>query len=248
MKYMGSKARVSKFILPIMLKKRKPNQAYIEPFVGGGNIIDKVSGVRIGSDNNKYLIAMWQALQSGWEPPSFISKEFYSKCRDKYNNDTADKNEYHIIGYVGFNGSYGGRFYDGGYAGITTTKHNKERNYPLEAYRNVKAQIKNIKDVSFFNSCYKDLYIPPLSIIYCDIPYKDSKEYKSAKNFNHEEFCEWVRKKHKEGHTVYVSEYSMPDDFKCVWQKEVSSSLRANGIVKGDKKSVEKLFIYKGIS
>lgn len=36
MKYMGSKNRIAKEILPIILRDRKPNQWYVEPFVGGG--------------------------------------------------------------------------------------------------------------------------------------------------------------------------------------------------------------------
>jgi len=245
MKYMGSKARIAKHILPIMLKDRKEGQFWVEPFVGGANIIDKVDGNRIGSDNNAYLIRMWQELQKGWKPPEFIPRETYSKFRDMYNSKNADECFWGEIGYVGFNGSYGGRFYDGGYAGKTTTKHGKERNYPLEAYNNVISQIPKILDIEFNSHCYKDLPIPPNSIIYCDIPYKGTKEYKSAKDFCHDEFCDWCRKMVSRGHTVYVSEYDMPDDFQCVWEKEVSSSLRANGVISGDKKSIEKLFTYK---
>jgi len=37
MKYMGSKTRIAKYILPIMLKERKEGQVWVEPFVGGGN-------------------------------------------------------------------------------------------------------------------------------------------------------------------------------------------------------------------
>lgn len=50
MKYMGSKNRIAKYILPIILKDRKECQWYVEPFVGGCNTIDKVVGNRIGSD------------------------------------------------------------------------------------------------------------------------------------------------------------------------------------------------------
>ncbi len=35
MKYMGSKARFAKDILPIILKDRKPEQWYVEPFARG---------------------------------------------------------------------------------------------------------------------------------------------------------------------------------------------------------------------
>ena len=34
----------------------------------------------------------------------------------------------------------------------------------------------------------------------------------------------------------------MPSDFICIWEKEVKSSLSANGKIGGSKNSVEKLF------
>jgi len=55
MKYMGSKNRIAKEILLIMLKERG-QRTWVEPFVGGANMIDKVEGKRIGADINPYLI------------------------------------------------------------------------------------------------------------------------------------------------------------------------------------------------
>ena len=52
MKYMGSKRRIAKHILPIILKNRKENQVFYDLFVGGGNILDKVCGRRVANDNN----------------------------------------------------------------------------------------------------------------------------------------------------------------------------------------------------
>lgn len=46
MVYVGSKARYADEILEIVLKDRKPKQLYIEPFMGGGNVICKVTGPR----------------------------------------------------------------------------------------------------------------------------------------------------------------------------------------------------------
>jgi len=46
MKYTGSKRRVAKEILPIILKDRQLNQWYVEPFVGGGNLTS-VGGVNL---------------------------------------------------------------------------------------------------------------------------------------------------------------------------------------------------------
>lgn len=64
MKYVGSKARISRHILPIIQGAIDRNgiETYVEPFVGGGNLIDKVHcHNRIGYDNNEYLIGFWQA-------------------------------------------------------------------------------------------------------------------------------------------------------------------------------------------
>ena len=46
MKYMGSKARHAKELLPIILANRTEGQWYVEPFVGGANMIAKVEGLR----------------------------------------------------------------------------------------------------------------------------------------------------------------------------------------------------------
>lgn len=247
MKYMGSKVRIAKDILPIILKDRTPDQWYVEPFVGGANMIDKVEGNRIGSDSNHYLIAMWKKLQDGWTPPDFISRDVYDKCRKQYRGLEDNGYSEGGIGYVGFNGSYGGRFYDGGYAGKTLTKQGKERNYPKESFDNVMKQVPLVQDVHF--SCYdfNALPLPDKSIIYCDPPYEGTKEYLAAKasGFSSQSFWEWCRITVLQGHKVFVSEYKAPDDFVCVWEKEVKSSLSANGMIGGNKNSTEKLFVHE---
>lgn len=71
MKYVGSKNRISKYIAPIIQKCIDDNniKIYFEPFVGGANMIDKIKcEKRIGNDNNKYLIALLNVIQQGWNP------------------------------------------------------------------------------------------------------------------------------------------------------------------------------------
>ena len=238
MKYMGSKNRIAKHILPIILKDRKENQYYVEPFVGGANMIDKVDGNRIGADNNEYLIAMWQGLQENKSRPYSIEKELYSKARDFFNKSDYSSFDKFMIGWIGWMGSYNGRFFDGGYSGHLVGK----RDYITEQIKNTEAQISKIKDVQFVHSSYDKLEIPNNSIIYCDIPYKDTKQYSSSKNFNYDNFWNWVRKKSQEGHQVFVSEYNAPDDFECVWEMEVTNSMNTTKTYK----PVEKLFIYRG--
>ena len=81
MQYMGSKNRLSKELLPIILKDRKENQIYVEPFCGGCNMIDKVEGRRLANDFNEYLVELWRALQKGWIPPTTVTKEEYDDIR-----------------------------------------------------------------------------------------------------------------------------------------------------------------------
>jgi DNA adenine methylase len=236
MKYMGSKSRHAKEILPIILADRKQGQWYVEPFVGGANVIDKVDGNRLGADINPYVIAMLDALADGWLPPKDIDKPTYDKYRKMYY--AGDMSDAHLTGYIGVNGSYNGRFYDGGYAGVVTTKNGKTRNYPAEAQANVIKQAANICGVKFVCSSYLELKIPPKSIIYCDPPYAGTKEYRES-DISHDVFWQWCRNKASDGHTVFVSEYNAPYDFICVWEKTVNSSLTANT---GSKKATEKLF------
>lgn len=160
MKYMGSKNRIAKDILPIMLAGRKEGQFWVEPFTGGANMIDKVDGLKIGADKNKYIIEMWKGLQKDLERPRKISKEIYSEARTEYNNKTNIKFSDFMIGWIGWMGSFNGRFFDGGYSGT-----NNKRDYIDEQIRNTEKQIKNIKDVKFIHADYLDLKLPPNIII-----------------------------------------------------------------------------------
>jgi DNA adenine methylase len=236
MKYMGSKARFAKEILPITLTDRKPNQYYVEPFCGGCNIIDKVQGNRIGGDNNKYLIALWKGLQEGRELIMEISKELYNEARTEHNNKTNIKFDDFELGWIGFMGGFNGRFYGGGYSGI-----HGNRNYIAEQIKNTLKQKELIKKVEFYNCDYSELKIPKESIIYCDIPYQGTKEYDTKNKFNYILFWDWCRKKTNEGHKVYISEYNAPDDFECIWEKKVNVSIRPNKTLQ----QTEKLFVLR---
>ena len=238
MKYMGSKARHAKELLPIILANRKEGQWYVEPFVGGANMIDKVGGNRIGADINEYLIEMWKAVSSGWMPPELVTEEKYQKVRDNKDNDKP------LTSYVGFAMSFGGKWFGGYRRDIAGTKDDpelkafNESEQSRKSYESLLKQQKKLLGVDFRHSSYQDLDVPANSIIYCDPPYKDTTNYKDS--FDHEAFYEWCRQKHKEGHQVFVSEYNMPDDFICDWSKEVNNSLTKDT---GSKKGIEKLFV-----
>jgi DNA adenine methylase len=224
---MGSKNRIAKYILPIILKDRKEGQYYVEPFCGGCNLIDKVDGNRIGADTNKYLIALLLKLQEGWIPPS-ISKEEYLLIKDNKENYPD-----YLLGYVGFQLTFSSQWF-GSYRRDNTGL----RDYSKEAIKNIVAQTPNLKSIIFKESSYDELEIPPNSIIYCDPPYKDTAGYlDNVIDYPH--FYQWCRDRKAEGHTIFISEYTMPDDFICVWQKEQVSSLAKDT---GSKRAIEKLF------
>lgn len=237
MKYMGSKARLSKEIAPIInnIILKESISLYIEPFVGGCNMIENIKcDKKIGGDNNEYLIEMWKALQKGWEIPKEISKEEY--LRIKENKDGYPKE---LVSVVGFCSTYNAKWF-GGYAGIVKTKVGTYRNYYDEAIRNIQKQVPKIMDVNFRYGDYTQFTDIKNALIYCDIPYQGTTQYGSCKDFNHDYFWNWCRDMSK-NNIILISEYNAPNDFECIWTKEVTTTLDKNS----RKKDIEKLFIYK---
>ena len=238
MKYMGSKARIKKEILPLILKDRQPNQFFVDLMSGGMNLIDGVEGNRIANDLNFYLIEMWRKLLEGWIPDEFYEKEIHYSVKK-----TPEKYPAYLVGYVRFICSFGGDW-NGGFAGYyPESRRNKNGvlpSYQKEGKNGIIKQLEKLKGVIFFSKNYYEVKIPSNSIVYLDPPYKGTTGYFT--DFDHEFFYNFARKLKKDGHKVFISEYEMPSDFICVWQKEISSQLSANGKSGGNKKSIEKLF------
>jgi len=226
MKYMGSKRRIAKHILPIILKDRKQGQWYYEPFVGGANIIDKVDGNRIGTDNNWYLISLLTELQKGWQPPKELTEQEYKDIKNNKNDHAPE-----LVGYVGISCSFSAKWF-GGYR----RSHKEKRDYIDEAFRNCTKQ--NLKGIIFSHRPYDKVIFHPESIIYCDPPY--AKTTKDKSDFDHRRFWKWCREVSNFGHTVYISEYEAPSDFECVWEKEQTTTVNIDNY----KKATERLFVY----
>lgn len=82
MKYMGSKARIAKDILPIMLLAAEVQgvTTWVEPFIGGANMIDRVpdSFERIGYDLNPHTVAALIGIRDHVEAlPDNVSEDEY---------------------------------------------------------------------------------------------------------------------------------------------------------------------------
>lgn len=245
-KYMGSKSRIAKEIVPIIQSYIDNNTInnYYEPFVGGANVIDKIKcSNKYGSDLNKYLIALLQYVQSGGKLYDNVSREFYNEVKAAYKNNTNEFTDYEI-GNVGFLASFGGKFFDGGYAKPifekTKTGKTHYRDYYAEAVRNLMKQVSDIQDVKFKCCDYKEIKVSD-SVIYCDPPYANTTTYANATKFNYSEFWN-VMSKWSTNNIVLVSELIAPEDWVCIWEKKnIQRSLGDNN----KQRAVEKLFIHK---
>ena len=110
-----------------------------------------------------------------------------------------------------------------------------ERLEQLQRLDNISNKLINL------NQDYRNVEIKSNSVIYCDIPYKDTEGYERKTNkssFDYDSFYNWCEKKTE---PVFISEYTMPDNrFKCIMDIEKTSSYCATN---NNKKMVEKLFI-----
>jgi DNA adenine methylase len=227
MKYFGGKFRIASDIATYIKYYRKSGQQYIEPFVGGLNVAAKVKDrPMLLCDLHRPLIAMYKALQNGWMPPDEISEEEHLIAKSLPDNDP-------LKAFIGFGCSFG-CIYFGGYA-----KGKSNRNYALETKSMLLKQLPVIKNAEFIHCSY-DYLSPVGAIIYCDPPYSGTSKY-STGDFDTDKFWDTMRK-WSECNTVLISEYSAPDDFECIWNKEIKLSVRSK---KGCEPRVEKLFMRK---
>lgn len=178
---------------------------------------------------------MWKELQNGWLPPQSLTREEYISIK---NNKMLNPQ---LTGFVGFGNSFGGKWF-GGYVEYRSKKYD----YCLSAYNSVLRKLKNLKDVVFYNLDYKDVNIPEGSLVYCDIPYRNTTQYckEEVGVFNHNEFYQWV-KDNSDKYDIYISEYkeNVPNDFEIVWELESKQSLRNS---KNEKaKTTEVIIKYK---
>lgn len=248
-----------KEILPIIMKGTNDNTIFFDCFMGGANIISCIpSKYKIGIEINKYVWSLWDNIQKqGLEKlklpkNSFeLTKELYDDIKQSYLNNNGKYADY-IIGFVGSSCSYGGAWFNG-YARYNT---NKKEDHIQEAYNGLKKQVENFYalDKAIFgcfsyeklNTKHSDniTHIPSNAVLICDPPYFGTKQYES--DFNHLKFWDWVRKLSKEGIKVYVTEYSAPSDFKCIWKAYKKDGMGTTKHNHKQKEKIEKLFIYSG--
>lgn len=237
MQYMGSKNRLAKDLIPIIQSFiNEETKGYIEPFVGGANVIDKISHHnKIGCDINIHLIELLKHVQKNTKDiPDFILKEHYDEVKNN-----KDKYELWYQGLIGFC-SFGNKLW-GGYAKNSILDISGERTKSY--FSNLKKQSPNLKGINFLNISFINLPKEKIKncVIYCDPPYRDTTKYKTEE-FPYDEFYDWCREMSK-NNIILVSEYNMPEDFECIWEKEHKTMVDSNKKT-GDENNIriEKLF------
>ena len=110
-----------------------------------------------------------------------------------------------------------------------------ERIEHLERLERIQSLEYKNNNIEFYNQEYNNIYIKENSLLYCDIPYKNTADY--LIDFDYDKFYDWCNKQKE---LVIISEYNMPEDkFICIYQTELMSTLKTN------KKAIERLFIPK---
>lgn len=104
----------------------------------------------------------------------------------------------------------------------------------LESFERLK-RLEMSGNIEIFNTDYQNIEIPHDSVIYCDIPYRNTDGYRF--DFDYERFYGWAKRQDN----IYISEYNMPDDFRVVDSIEKTVNLSAVTTTK----SIEKLFTPK---
>lgn len=228
MQYVGSKSRHAKEIISVM-SSGSTLGAYVEPFVGGANMIDKVDArLRVGNDICPMVITLLSAVRDGWIPPESISEEEYAEA--KANQDGSARNA-----FIGFLCSFGSKWF-GGYA-----RSKDGKNYAAIGHRSLIKQSENLKGIVFSNLDYREVLIPRGATLYCDPPYKGVTGYSSGA-FDHDEFWEWCRRGAYSGDRLFVSEYQAPEDFVCVWSKKTTSNIDSRS---SNFDRIERLFVHE---
>ena len=242
MKYVGSKNRLAKELTPIIQSYiTDDTKGYLEPFVGGANMIDKIScNNKFGYDIHEELIELLKYIQDlNNVLPIAITEEEYNKVRLN-----KDKYEKWYVGFVGFCATFGAKYF-GGYARGLKEDKITPRDMATEGIKNIEKQRKNLQNIKFkccsydeINKNIKDF------VIYCDPPYKGTLKYTT--DFDYDKFYKWCKEMSK-NNIVLISEYWMPEEFECIWEKKTTVRIDSNKKSKDKKmERTEKLFIYRG--
>lgn len=222
MHYLGSKARHARDIITITTANRRADQIYVEPFVGGGNVINKVpqGAGRIANDKNVGMVALLDCLgNKGWVPPEKMTKSEWSKIM-KLKLDDLDWEGKALFAFAATGPTFGSMWagqWAKDYPGQEGTRYRQARDAALK-------DAPGLAGIKFSSGSYADLEFPDGSLVYCDPPYIGTTDYAGSKTkikvgdslsqnvWKAGPFWRWADDLViKRGCTVFVSEYRGPE-------------------------------------
>jgi len=100
-KYVGSKRRIARHLIPFIYQHLEGRSAYVEPFCGGCGMLERVKTdkPRVAGDVNPYLIALLSRLSQKGIPNLGVFSEDEYRCV----RDNPELYPQWLVGYAGFN-------------------------------------------------------------------------------------------------------------------------------------------------
>ena len=227
-RYLGGKHRLAKHLVDAIALEVGSVECWVEPFVGGGSVAaaaaDRFGCDMLLSDIDPHAAVLWdRATGFEWPDGAVFSEEDWHRLRKA---DEVDK----LTALAAFGASFGGKKW-GGFA------RGDGRDFFAESVRGWRRKFDAMSSAGLVSSeClpYWRVVPPEGSVVYCDPPYASTTGYSSG-GFDHARFYAWC-----EAQTVpvFVSEFTAPEHWRVVFEKEQTRSMRSND----DSKMMEKLF------
>ena len=121
------------------------------------------------------------------------------------------------------------------WASLNESLQRLQRLQSLERLQSLQS-LQSLERLKLSRKDYSDVAIPPGATVYCDPPYANTTGY--IDDFDHERFYRWLRSME---FPVFVSEYSMPDDFICFASIDKACTFSPSKTIK----RVEKMFVHE---
>ena len=229
-KWVGSKSKLLKYLLPVITEHIDDYDYYIEPFLGTGSVFLSLLNSRVFShtrfilnDRNKYLLEMFYAIRDKVDDMAKLlqqaedeyngsedKKKLYYEKRDKF-NEALRNEDYSLETIVLFMVLIKTNWY-----GLYRINSRGEYSVPFGYVKNLSFNVNNIKHISdllnknqdrvfFYNEDYRDIlakFKDKSCLVYMDPPYYKSEVSYAKDGFNHKEFAEIVE---NSPHNIVVS-------------------------------------------
>jgi DNA adenine methylase len=226
-RYLGGKTRIAKQIAAEVDRVRRPGQLVWDAFCGGLSVSRALlkNGPVLSTDACAPLIALYRAVQNGWQPPTEVSEETWRAARALPDSDP-------MKAFCGFGCSFGGRYFQGFARGAG-------RNWADECRRGL---LRDVPGLCFGRLDF--LQQTPHSfdgVLYLDPPYEGTKTYAGLPAFNSQVLWDRARE-WAEFCPVFVSEYQGPPEFSvCLSLAHKQTVAPAQSGDRAD--TIEKLFL-----